>query len=244
SMCAAKRSAERAATVAERHAGSRRKYPATASGSASSRSVSAVGPQSTTTFSHGPLSARRCTSLNDSSSSTPGSTVSSSASSWSNPSPDNMSRSCSRNVPHALSVRPRMSTCAPYRKPSTSEGSSCNGCPTASEREWAGSVDTISVLRPRRASHAAVAAARVVLPTPPFPVNSRMRTLASALDPSFELSQRRVHDHFLGLAAQQSDHGKREFHRQRVRHPGAVRAERFQQITPFLRLLHLPFHQT
>ena len=47
---------------------------------------------------------------------------------------------------------------------------------SASPREWAGSVETANVLRPDRARWAAVAAASVVFPTPPLPVNSTIRT--------------------------------------------------------------------
>jgi hypothetical protein len=58
---------------------------------------------------------------------------------------------------------------------STSVGDDPSGTPNASASEWAGSVESTRVLRPREAARAAVAAEAVVFPTPPLPVNSRTR---------------------------------------------------------------------
>ena len=55
-------------------------------------------------------------------------------------------------------------------------GASPRGRSKASARLWAGSVETIRVRWPAAAQRTAVAAATVVLPTPPLPVNSRTRT--------------------------------------------------------------------
>ena len=67
-------------------------------------------------------------------------------------------------------------TCMPASPLSTSRGSAPSGTPNASASECSGSVETASTLSPREASRAAVAAATVVLPTPPLPVNSTIRT--------------------------------------------------------------------
>ena len=56
--------------------------------------------------------------------------------------------------------------------PSTAVGSEPNSTPKESEVECAGSLDTSSTFRPESASHTAVDAEDVVLPTPPFPPNS------------------------------------------------------------------------
>ena len=58
----------------------------------------------------------------------------------------------------------------------TSVGSEPTGAPKASASEWAASVESTSVRRPRDAASAAVPAAAVDLPTPPLPVKRRMRT--------------------------------------------------------------------
>ena len=50
------------------------------------------------------------------------------------------------------------------------------GVPKASASECAASVESTRVRSPRRAARVAVPAAVVVLPTPPLPVNNRMRT--------------------------------------------------------------------
>src|SRR4051794_21813389 len=76
-------------------------------------------------------------------------------------------------------------------------GSDPSGRSNASAREWAGSVDRISVRRPASAQASAVAAATVVLPTPPLPVKRRTRT-RSGLDPGLELLQGGADDPALG----------------------------------------------
>ena len=60
-------------------------------------------------------------------------------------------------------------------------GASPRGTSKASASEWAGSVETTRVRWPAAAQRTAVAAATVVLPTPPLPVNSRIRTPRSVV---------------------------------------------------------------
>src|SRR4051794_19477502 len=114
--------------------------------------------------------------------------------------------------------------CAAKRPCSSSLGSPPSCASSASPSECAGSVDTTSALRPDRASSAAVAAASVVFPTPPLPVNSTTRTvpkpsrppadptvvalqyLLRALDVALEALQSGVDDDLLRLAAQHPDH--------------------------------------
>jgi hypothetical protein len=50
-------------------------------------------------------------------------------------------------------------------------GSEESSTPSESEVEWAGSLETRRTRRPESASHTAVEADVVVLPTPPFPPN-------------------------------------------------------------------------
>ena len=106
----------------------------------------------------------------------PGSTVSSSATSSSTPGPGQQVRRWPCSCAHASSSRAWVSMWAAYRPRSSSAGSPPSSASSASPRECAGSVETTSALRPDRASWAAVAAASVVLPTPPLPVNSTTRT--------------------------------------------------------------------
>ncbi len=112
------------------------------SGSDSSLSVSAVGAQSTTTTSHAPEPAWVTRSVSDRISSSPGRSVSSSASMARTPAQSRMSARKPRSSPHCSSSRRRASICWPRSKPSTGVGRSPSGCPSASARECAGSVDT------------------------------------------------------------------------------------------------------
>ena len=76
---------------------------------------------------------------------------------------------------HDRSNRCCASTCCTHRFVAASVGSDVAGTSSASASEWAASVDSTSVLWPAAALAHAVAAARVDLPTPPLPVNSRIR---------------------------------------------------------------------
>ena len=62
------------------------------------------------------------------------------------------------------------------------------GAPKASASECAGSVESTSVRRPAAAASAAVPAATVDLPTPPLPVNRRMRTMPRRARPAAQPS--------------------------------------------------------
>ena len=61
--------------------------------------------------------------------------------------------------------------------PSIGVGSEPISTPSESEVECAGSLDTSKTRRPESASHTAVAAEVVVLPTPPFPPNNKSRAI-------------------------------------------------------------------
>src|SRR5919197_882332 len=76
------------------------------------------------------------------------------------------------------SKRAWLSICSAHRFSATSRGSAPSSTSKESPSECAGSVDITSVRWPSEAARAAVAAATVVLPTPPLPVNSRIRTRA------------------------------------------------------------------
>src|SRR5215813_6497113 len=67
---------------------------------------------------------------------------------------------------------------------------SVKGRPKTSEVEWAGSVDTSSTRRPPRLAVNAVAAAHVVLPTPPLPPKkSTCRRKRSRTDDGFSTAR-------------------------------------------------------
>src|SRR5438132_6580620 len=96
-----------------------------------------------------------------------------------------------------------------------------SGTSKESAREWAGSVLMIRVRCPAAAARTAVAAATVVLPTPPLPVNKRIRTRlayrrplgslrhrSAGLDAGPEPLERGLDDRPLDVALQV--HGKRD----------------------------------
>src|SRR5674476_978496 len=103
---------------------------------------------------------------------------------------------------------------------SGSSGELTRTTPRASPSEWAASVDMTNVLMPWRAACTAVAAAVVVLPTPPLPVKrmtlTRCPGSGSGLDPLLECLQRSVDDDPLGLALQHAQHGNLDVHRQSI----------------------------
>ena len=72
-------------------------------------------------------------------------------------------------------MRSCASSCWPQRSSATGAGSGPSGTSKASASECAGSVDSTIVRRPASAQRTAVAAAVVVLPTPPLPVKRRTR---------------------------------------------------------------------
>ncbi len=137
--------------------------------------VSAVGAQSTTTTSHSPDVACCLMSARANTSSRPGMTESSSASRPSTPAQAKTSFSHPWISCQDSSMRSCASSCWPERVVVIGETIGPRGTSKASASECAGSVDSTMVRRPASAQRNAVAAAVVVLPTPPLPVNSRIR---------------------------------------------------------------------
>ena len=140
------------------------------SGNESSRSVSPVGAQSTTTQSNSPSSWWRLICSSEKSSSIPGGTVSSSAAMRSTPRSASSSPSQSCTASQWRSISSWACTSWPNRLSATCVGSPPSSASSESERLWAGSVERTTVRRPAAAQRRAVAAATLVLPTPPLPV--------------------------------------------------------------------------
>ena len=78
-------------------------------------------------------------------------------------------------VPRLLEAQARVQLLTPEARARPATGGRRASTSNASASECAGSVETTIVRKPDAAARAAVAAATVVLPTPPLPVNSRMR---------------------------------------------------------------------
>src|SRR5437870_12690737 len=93
-------------------------------------------------------------------------------------------------------MRSWASSCWPHSAGVIGVPTEPRGTSKASAREWAGSVDSTTVRRPASAQRRAVAAATVVLPTPPLPVNSRMR--GSGLNAALQILQGGVQDEAAG----------------------------------------------
>ena len=148
----------------------RSSHQVTTSGNESSRSVSPVGAQSTTTQSNSPSSWWRLIHSSEKSSSIPGGTVSSSAAMRSTPrsSSSEPSQSCTESQWRSISSW--ACTSWPKRLSASCVGTPPSSASSESESEWAGSVDRTTVRRPAAAKRRAVAAATLVLPTPPLPV--------------------------------------------------------------------------
>src|SRR6266511_1323383 len=138
------------------------------------------------------------------SSSRPGMTDSSSASTVSTPPQLSRLMTYSWISRQLASSRAWVSICSAHRRSLTWRGAAPSSTSSESASEWAGSVDITSVRWPRLA---ALAAATVVLPTPPLPVNRRMRTLAPGgglpgrrpgsllrLDTPLQVPESRAHD--------------------------------------------------
>jgi hypothetical protein len=148
----------------------RSSHQVTTSGNDRRRRVSPVGAQSTTTQSNSPSSWWRLIQSSEKSSSMPGGTVSSSAEMRSMP------RSASRSPSHPCtpsqwrSISSWACTSWPNRFAATWVGSAPSGASSESDRLCAGSVESTTVRRPAAAQLRAVAAATLVLPTPPLPV--------------------------------------------------------------------------
>ena len=140
------------------------------SGKESSRSVSPVGAQSTTTASHSPLSWWCLSWSSENSSSRPGGTVSSSAVMGFTPRSTSSSPSHSDTPDQWRSISSWAWTCWPHRPSDTAVGSLPTSVSRDSASEPAGSVESTSVRAPAAAQRRAVAAATEVLPTPPLPV--------------------------------------------------------------------------
>src|SRR5438045_8808873 len=97
-----------------------------------------------------------------------------------------------------------------------------SGTSNASASECAGSVETTTVRSPASDARNAVAAATVVLPTPPLPVNSRMRMkagrLRDPLDLFLQLFERVAHDESRRAALQQARQRHADLDREVVVH--------------------------
>ena len=100
----------------------------------------------------------------------PGSTVISSASTSSRPFQLNSEARYRWIVPQYRSMLKNTSGSWPQRFSAICFGSAPSGTSNESPRLWAMSVEMASVRRPRSAHRIAVAAATLVLPTPPLPV--------------------------------------------------------------------------
>src|SRR5262245_53276994 len=116
---------------------------------------------------------RTCSRLK--SSSRPGKTISSSLLTSATSAQRRTPASQRCTAPQLRSASRRLSTSCPHRWSATSTGSGPSGWSSESARLWAASVLSTSVRRPSAASRPAVAAATLVLPTPPLPVYTRMR---------------------------------------------------------------------
>src|SRR5688500_16844143 len=124
---------------------------------------------------------------------------------------------------HASSRRSWASSCCPDRLGTISTGSGPSSTSNASASECAGSVDSTIVRSPSSAHRSAVAAAVVVLPTPPLPVKSKMRAvMRSALAASLQLVEGGRHDLALGPALDEPGQGHRQLDDELVRDLGAA----------------------
>ena len=133
------------------------------------RTVSPVGAQSITIVSQRPLSAQAATRTRLNSSSIPGRIASSSATVSSTPRKVMKRVRYSWIVPQWLSSSRLTSTSTASSRSRMRVGSEPMSMSSASRRLWAESVETTSVRRPSAAVRMAVAADRLVLPTPPLP---------------------------------------------------------------------------
>ena len=140
------------------------------SGNDSSRRVSPVGAQSTTITSKSPLAWWERIRRRLKSSSMPGGTVSSSAATPRTPRSARIRPSQSRTAAQFSSSSTCASICWAQSDGAISRGSGPSSCSSESPRLCAGSVERTIVRRPRAAQLRAVAAATLVLPTPPLPV--------------------------------------------------------------------------
>ncbi len=153
-------------------------YQFMASGSDSRRRVSAVGAQSTTSRSYRPESTWVFTSVRAKISSSPGITDSSSASMASTPAQfRNATTNSWMSRQFVLEAFLGVDLLGPQVRARSPGPATRAGTSNESASECAGSVLMTSVRCPAAAERTAVAAATVVLPTPPLPVNSRMRTV-------------------------------------------------------------------
>src|SRR5690242_19958512 len=123
---------------------------------------------------------------------------------------------------HDCSNRSWASTWWTKRSCATFSGSLPTVTPNASARECAASVESTSVRCPAAAASVAVPAATVDLPTPPLPVNRRIRTSppaspsAEGLDALLQPLQSRVDQDLLALALEHADQRDRDVERQPV----------------------------
>src|SRR6266511_5122484 len=192
------------------------------------------------------------------SSSRPGMTDSSSASTVSTPPQLSRLMTYSWISRQLASSRAWVSICSAHRRSLTWRGSAPSSASKESASEWAGSVDITSVRWPRSAALAAVAAATVVLPTPPLPVNNRIRTRAprvwcraqrrqptagpqqprgaasgsAGLHPLLQVGQGRPDDLLGRLALEQARDGRGEADLQPVGDAGELVVDRVEGVRP------------
>ena len=140
------------------------------SGNERRRSVSPVGAQSTITQSKRSSSWWRLICSSENNSSMPGGTVSSSAEILSTPRSASSSPSQSPTASQWVSICSWACTSWPQRFGAISLGSPPSCSSSESDSECAGSVERTTVFSPAAAQRRAVAAATLVLPTPPLPV--------------------------------------------------------------------------
>src|SRR5690606_36766176 len=126
------------------------------------------------------------------------------------------------------------SICCPHSPFAIGATSGPSSQSRASASECAGSVDSASVRSPASAQRSAVAAAVVVLPTPPLPVKSRMRALTCGDSPGAptgarsplqvvpEIAQSGVDDAALGPSLHEPREGHHQVDLQVVDDLGAV----------------------
>src|SRR5438552_2259979 len=160
-------------------------------------------------------------------SSSPGITASSSASTAPAPAQSSTSTRYARTSSHASSNRTRAFSCWPKSRCAIGVGRSPSPTSNASASECAGSVEHTIVRRPCSAARIAVAAATVVLPTPPLPVNRRMRIRRARLLPEhssdgfdllFQFFQGASHDQTRRPALHESGERYRQLHCELVVH--------------------------
>src|ERR1041385_7797129 len=116
------------------------------------------------------------------------------------------------------SIRSWASSCWPHNVSVIGVPVEPSSTSKASASEWAGSLEITIVRKPASDARSAVAAATVVLPTPPLPVKSRILMSGcplvggrGALDPCLQLPQCGVHDAAFGPSLHEARQRDDEF---------------------------------